>query len=83
MWSERTREEGDSLPRHALFFKKPQASANRHTPIILHRFFFIDLSFLERSYDFRWYDFGVSGQVKHIGSIRLHFAEEMERRHLA
>jgi hypothetical protein len=31
---------------------------------LLYRFFFIDLSFLlERSYDFRWYDFKASGQT--------------------
>jgi|GEM_PF-2387599 len=87
MWSERTREEGDkegdSLPRHTLFFKKPHASANRHTLIILHRFFLIDLSFLERSFDFRWYDLGASGQVNNIGSVRLPSAEGIERRHLA
>jgi len=45
-----------------LFVLAP-ASRIRAISSLLYRFFFIDLSFpLERSYDFRWYDFRASGQ---------------------
>jgi len=48
-----------------LFVLAP-ASRIRAISSLLYRFFFIDLSFpLERSYDFRWYDFRASGHQVH------------------
>jgi len=52
-----------------LFVLAP-ASRIRAISSLLYRFFFIDLSFpLERSYDFRWYDFRASGHYVRLAYI--------------